>query len=79
MNIQNTTSSIGRSRRISAAMAAFAAVVSLTTTLVPPAQADQELPGGESTSATPFDIVDIVTERKVQMARDRIERAWLYA
>jgi len=78
MNI-NTTSAIGRTRRISAA-ALFLAVVSTTTTFAPPAQADQELPGGESsTSATPTDVVDVVTERKQQMARDRIERAWLYA
>lgn len=79
MNTQNTTSPVGRPRRMSAVMAAFAAVISVSTTFLPPAQANQELPGGESASnATPLDIVDIVTERKVQMSRDRIERPWLH-
>jgi hypothetical protein len=80
MNIKNTTSAVGRTRRMSTAMAVFAAVVTASTTFVSPAQADQKLPdGGGSASVTPFDVVDMVTERKIQMARDRIERAWLHA
>jgi hypothetical protein len=78
MNTQNTTSPVGRPRSMSAVMAAFAAVISVSTTFVPPAQATQDLPGGSSSNATPLDIVDIVTERKVQMSRDRIERPWLH-
>lgn len=79
MNIQNTTSMVGRSRRTSAVIAAFAAVVSVSTTFVPPADAHQEIPGGESSAtATPKDVVDVVAERKAQMARDRIERPWLH-
>ena len=78
MYIQDTTSTVSRPQRIGA-VALFLAAVSATTTFAAPAHAHQEIHGGASSaSTTAKDIVDFVTERKKRMARDRIERAWLY-
>lgn len=45
----------------------------------PPATASQDTNGGCTIRADhPRDIAEIVTERKVAMAQDRIDRAWLY-
>ena len=78
MNTHTTTPPARRPRHISA-LAALAAIATLSMTFVPTAHGHQEIPvGGSSATATPTDVVDHVTERKAQMARDRIERPWLH-
>lgn len=59
----------------------IAAVTLASTGLLaaPPATATQNTgDGGSGTRVVATDIVDVVTARKIAMAQDRIDRAWMY-